>query len=293
MKLAYLKDKFSKDILLHNDGTQIMMEWEKPYMEACIDKLNPYGRVLEIGFGLGYSANHIQTYKNVEEHVIVECAPIVWKKMIPFLEKYPKAKLEKGRWQDILSELGKFDCIFFDDCPDEVSRRLKLNFQDFLKEIFLNHTNMGARLVCYCGRHIEVETSKISLEIEQYKIAVPSNCRYANKLYIPLFIKKDNMNEKDLQNLIRPYSVMTQLQPVEEIHFNNKELLFNTILTLNREKKYDKLNALCRLYLKNNTEDDRQRKRVQHFLSSLPQGKVSESLHDQQRKVIHSAADSL
>ena len=135
MKLAYLKDKFSKDILLHNNGTQIMMEWDKPYMEACIDKLNPYGRVLEIGFGLGYSANHIQTYKNVEEHVIVECAPIVWKKMIPFLEKYPKAKLEKGRWQDILSELGKFDCIFFDDCPDEVSRRLKLNFQDFLKEV--------------------------------------------------------------------------------------------------------------------------------------------------------------
>ena len=26
MKLAYLKDKFSKDILLHDNGTQIMME---------------------------------------------------------------------------------------------------------------------------------------------------------------------------------------------------------------------------------------------------------------------------
>ena len=293
MKLEYTKDKFNKDILLHNNGTQIMMEWEKPYMEACIDKLNPYGRVLEIGFGLGYSANYIQTYKNIEEHVIVECAPIVWKKMIPFLEKYPKAKLEKGRWQDILSELGKFDCIFFDDCPDQVSERLKLNLRDFIKEVFLNNTNIGARLVHYCGRHIEVETSKISLEIEEYKIAVPSNCRYANKLYIPLLIKNDNMNEKDLQTFIKPYSVMTPLQPVEELHFNNKELLFNTIQTLNRGKKYNKLHQLCKLYLKNNTEDDRQRKRVQHFLSSLPQGKVSESLHDQQRKVIHSAAGSL
>ena len=77
-------------------ATQIMMEWEKPYMEACIDKLNPYGRVLEIGFGLGYSANHIQTYKNIEEHVIVECAPIVWKKMIPFLRKISQSEIRKG-----------------------------------------------------------------------------------------------------------------------------------------------------------------------------------------------------
>jgi len=93
------------------------------------------------------------------------------------------------------------------DCPDQVSERLKLNLRDFIKEVFLNNTNIGARLVHYCGRYIEVEKSKISLEIEEYKIAVPSNCRYANKLYIPLLIKNDNMNEKDLQTFIKPYSV--------------------------------------------------------------------------------------
>ena len=105
MKLEYTKDEFGKDILLQDNGNQIMMEWEKPYMEACIDKLNPYGRVLEMGFGLGYSANHIQTYNDVEEHVIIECSPVVWRKMTKFLEKYPKAKVSDlgEEWWDNLS----------------------------------------------------------------------------------------------------------------------------------------------------------------------------------------------
>ena len=229
MKLEYTKDEFGNDILLQDNGNQIMMEWEKPYMEACIDKLNPYGRVLEMGFGLGYSANHIQTYENLKEHVIIECSPVVWRKMIPFLEKYPKAKLEKGRWQDILSELGKFDCIFFDDTMDEVTKGLNEHQHDFIKEVFFNHTNIGARLVCYCGKKIVIDESKVSLTIEEYNISIPSNCTYADKLYIPLFIKNDNMNEKDLQNLFKPFSAISDGETINSLHFRNKELLFNTI----------------------------------------------------------------
>ena len=55
---------------------------------------------------------------------------------------------------------------------------------------------------------------------------------------------------------------------IEELHFNNKELLFNTIQTLNREKNYDKLNDLCKLYLKNNIEEDSQREIVKSLITS-------------------------
>ena len=268
MKLNYSKDEFGKDILLQDNGNQIMMEWEKPYMEACIDKLNPYGRVLEMGFGLGYSANRIQTYENVKEHVIIECSPVVWKKMEPFLEKYPKAKLEKGRWQDILAELGKFDCIFFDDTADQVTERLNLNQVDFIKEVLLYNTNIGARLVFYCDKHLILEKTNISLEIEEYKIVIPSNCKYANKLYIPLIKKKCNINKEDLQTFWRPYFLLSNQQSSEELHFNNKELLFNTILSLKREKNYNKLNNLCQLYLKKNTEDDPKRNIIKSIISS-------------------------
>ena len=58
MKLVYTKDKEGNEILQDETGAhQVMMEWEKPYMEKCIEYLDPSGSVLEIGFGLGYSAN--------------------------------------------------------------------------------------------------------------------------------------------------------------------------------------------------------------------------------------------
>lgn len=42
---------------------QVMMSWEKPYMEKCIDVLKPHGDVLEIGFGMAYSATAINKYR--------------------------------------------------------------------------------------------------------------------------------------------------------------------------------------------------------------------------------------
>ena len=54
MNPKYTKDENGKELLtITEKHDNIMMEWEKPYMEACIDKLQPKGDVLEIGFGNG------------------------------------------------------------------------------------------------------------------------------------------------------------------------------------------------------------------------------------------------
>ena len=53
---AFQIDNNNQEILLSAANHQVMMEWEKPYMEACIDELKPKGNVLEIGFGMGYYA---------------------------------------------------------------------------------------------------------------------------------------------------------------------------------------------------------------------------------------------
>ena len=47
---VYQKDSYNKDMLLSNNKEQVMMEWEKPYMEASIDVLQPRGVVLAIPF---------------------------------------------------------------------------------------------------------------------------------------------------------------------------------------------------------------------------------------------------
>ena len=70
MKLVYTTDIQGKEILQNETGNhQLMMEWEKDYMEKCIDYLDPSGSVLEIGFGLGYSAKAI-CFKKMSKNIL-------------------------------------------------------------------------------------------------------------------------------------------------------------------------------------------------------------------------------
>lgn len=126
--MYYSKDEFGKEILLRNGELQVMMEWEKPYMEACIDALKPSGDFLEIGFGLGYASTRIQKYP-IKSHTIIESDPAVIEKAKQWAKKYPNIKIVEGMWQEVLPSLGVFDAIFFDDytplSPDEIRQLAK------------------------------------------------------------------------------------------------------------------------------------------------------------------------
>ena len=64
--------EFKDDTLYGSSDTHMyMMEWEKHYMETCINLLEPAGDVLEIGFGYGFSATHIQQF-DIKSHTILE-----------------------------------------------------------------------------------------------------------------------------------------------------------------------------------------------------------------------------
>ena len=121
---TFQKDKNGQEILLFKDNQQVMMEWEKPYMEASIDILNPRGDVLEIGFGFGYSATQIMKYKP-KSYTIIECDPNIIQNINRWREKYPETPIHivKGKWQDTLSTLGTFDEIYFDDYPFDITQQ--------------------------------------------------------------------------------------------------------------------------------------------------------------------------
>lgn len=112
--LEYTTDELGKELLLKDGDLQVMMEWEKPYMIACIDELKPHGDVLEIGFGLGYSANQIQSYKP-KNHTIIESDPAAIAVAKEWAKRRPGVKIIEGTWQDQLGKLGVFDTVFFDD----------------------------------------------------------------------------------------------------------------------------------------------------------------------------------
>ena len=186
MNLCYIKDEHNKDILINKtDNEQVMMEWEKPYMEACIKALEPKGDVLEIGFGLGYSARALCSYP-IQSYNVIECEPVVWEKVYEFQKEYPhiKIKLIKGRWQEMLPTLPTFDIIFFDDFPYKEYLELD-NYpkQDrvkrFIGQCIQNHMNIGCKLSYYSSwpqNHDSYDCIEGSLS--DFEIQIPENCNY-------------------------------------------------------------------------------------------------------------------
>ena len=110
MTYRYVKDQQNDLMLLNCDnGYQVMMEWEKQYMVDLIEKLNPSGKVLEIGFGLGISASEIQKY-DIESHTIIERDPEVLRVAHDWASKQNHTVyIVEGKWQDALQHLGTFD----------------------------------------------------------------------------------------------------------------------------------------------------------------------------------------
>ena len=190
--MQYVLDQDFKEILLSDQKEQVMMEWERPYMEACIDLLKPKGDVLEIGFGCGYSANHIQSY-NPKSHTIIECDDIVLKKLEKWAKDKPNVKIVKGRWQGIIHQLGIFDEIFMDDFPLEISKdssKLEIllsrrRFRLFIDICIQNHTRIGSKISGYLNGNEKIQLSSDSepfakVESKSIDIEIPMNCKYRN-----------------------------------------------------------------------------------------------------------------
>ncbi|CAM9363391.1 unnamed protein product [Ascophyllum nodosum] len=109
---------FEADKPYKGSNTIVMMEWEKPYMRALVDALSitEQTRVLEIGFGCGYSADRIQELRP-RSHTVVEPDPVVLERLRAWAEIRPGVTIVEGFWQTALPALGRFDAIFFDDFP--------------------------------------------------------------------------------------------------------------------------------------------------------------------------------
>jgi len=240
MKLIYTKDKEGNEILQDETGVhQVMMEWEKPYMEKCIEYLNPFGSVLEIGFGLGYSANKLCSYQNVISYTVVECSPNVWKKIDLFKENIkntrPELKINiiRGRWEDVLCEGGVFDTIFFDDYNGSHNNESINRFNKFLYELMVNkHTKIGTKLSSYSTGDMKLGISCLQEQSYEYEIDIPDYCKYAKgtKMYIPIITQMsccDNsstlteLNEK-LLNPITPAQQKFQQQLVKAKEYFDK-----------------------------------------------------------------------
>lgn len=108
---------------------EIMEDWQLPLMSAMAEVVtSTHGDVLEVGFGRGVSAEHIQR-RGVRSHTIIECNDHVVRRFDAWRQRHPVAdiRLAHGLWQDQLPALGEFDGIFFHTYP--------LNEAEFLEHL--------------------------------------------------------------------------------------------------------------------------------------------------------------
>jgi hypothetical protein len=237
MKLKYATDICGQEILTdENCRHQVMMEWEKPYMERSIELFQPFGKVLEIGFGMGYSATSICDCSDITEYNVIECSPEVWKKFeiwrIEQAEKRPELKINliKGRWEDVLDYEGIFDSIYFDDYNGErVPPRERMD--NFTLKILKNHTKIGSRFCMYSTLSVNPypKIKCLTCVVHNYNIDIPNYCNYARgeEMYIPVLTKISDEIE-DLVNEIKGYNVeKTNEEYVKQLEKYNKYVLNN------------------------------------------------------------------
>ena len=226
---TYGSDSNGQDVLLSIDGGQVMMEWEKPYMDASIDYLSPKGDVLEIGFGLGYSATRIVEKWRPKSYTVIECDPIVLVRAREWAQEMrtlvgsdegtqTRIRIIEGRWQDVLGGLGVFDEIYFDDYPLDVTQessdmekilsRKRINvFVDICIQL---HTRIGSKLCWYLNAIGNVGLSSdtepfVTVCSRVIDIHIPDTCSYRDvgvqKCMIPLVTKVKEFDFAEAQRV--------------------------------------------------------------------------------------------
>ena len=223
MKLKYDIDEEGDKILIDETSkNQIMMAREGHYMKKCIEILSPSGDVLEIGFGLGYSAREICKNPNVKSYTIIECSPVVWKKIEEFRIDFPNLtiNLVKGRWQDVIDTCGVFDSCFFDDYG---SLNLNENYNrvnKFLFKFLKNHSNMNSNFVVYSGNKVNYDNiSGIEWSCPAYDINIPKKCNYVKKYQNKMFIsqiKKIGKLDDDLEKKLSQFLIKQCQQKIHK-----------------------------------------------------------------------------
>tara|TARA_R100000935_G_C2722422_1_gene118517 strand:+ start:60 stop:614 length:555 start_codon:yes stop_codon:yes gene_type:complete len=97
----------------------VMMDWEDTIMAASAEYIcSNGGDILEIGFGMGISANYIQSY-TINSHTIIENHPAMIIKANAWAADKPNVTIIEGSWLGVKNTLSTYDGLFMDTYGDE------------------------------------------------------------------------------------------------------------------------------------------------------------------------------
>jgi hypothetical protein len=87
---------------------------DKSLMETIGKKISEKGgNILEIGFGMGITADYVQTNSNISSHTIIEINSYIYEKALEWAKGKPNVNVVLGDWLKVLPTMSqKFDGIF-------------------------------------------------------------------------------------------------------------------------------------------------------------------------------------
>ena len=182
------------------DEYAIMRRWEEPLMvrQAEIVSQNG-GDILEIGFGMGISANAIQEQPNIKSHTIVEIHPTILKEAHKFQQPYENVEIIPTGWW-IAFKNGtllnkKYDGVFYDAEFDESAYMFaKVAIQYLLKPngIFTWYNNVVGKANEFA---LDCEYEKFELEsfpkFDSSSGYTKNPYMFSRIIYIPIIKKGD------------------------------------------------------------------------------------------------------
>tara|TARA_R100001463_G_scaffold131367_1_gene191323 strand:+ start:1153 stop:1719 length:567 start_codon:yes stop_codon:yes gene_type:complete len=172
---------FESTKIYYNDAgnsieMEVMMDWEDSIMKKSADYVcQNGGNILEIGFGMGISADYIQA-NSINSHTIVENHPQIIEKAKAWAADKPNVTIIEDDWHSAKDSLSTYDGIFYDTFGDENMDKFKSSLN--------NLTNTGCKVTWW--NSVASENNYYSIDGVTYEaitVSPPSNCYFNHTTY--------------------------------------------------------------------------------------------------------------
>lgn len=168
---------YSDKITTYLFPEEVMMDWEDNIMGKHANVVcHNNGDVLEIGFGMGISADYIQSL-NPNSHTIIEIHPQIYSNLETWAAGKTGVTIINADWKDIEDTLSQYDGIFYDGIYD-------VNINDFMKNFVPNHIKSGGKLTYFNSYYSAGnDIYDIGATFVTYSVIATTNSYYSGDVY--------------------------------------------------------------------------------------------------------------
>jgi len=181
-------------------GSEIMQDWERPLMRALAEEAaSSGGHILEVGFGMGISANFL-IQAGCSRYTVIEPHKAVLDQFRKWAQGQPvPVEAVEGFWEDVIDGLGLFDGILFDTYPVSSSDRERKAYLPFIQKAS-EHLKPGGVFTFYTGyaetlppEHMDL-LKRFFSQLRTYHVdglKPPRSCQYwhESRMVVPVCVK--------------------------------------------------------------------------------------------------------